>query len=63
VLVTVPGADVLGTWFYVGSEYATWNALEAAFATWNALGGSGTQLVAAMQAALPAGLVLTVAYD
>ena len=54
---------MLGTWFYVGSEYATWNALEAAFATWNALGGSGTQLVAAMQAALPAGLVLTVAYD
>jgi hypothetical protein len=63
VLVTVPGAGVLGTWFYVESEYATWNALEAAFATWNALGGSGAQLVAVMQAALPAGLVLTVAYD
>jgi hypothetical protein len=59
----VPGADVFGTWYYLDAQFATWNALEAAFATWNALGGSGTQLAAAMQAALPAGLVLTVAYD
>lgn len=65
VLVTVPAADLIGTYYYLDSQYSSYTALNEAFSTYSAMtsGGGGAQLEAALAAALPGGLVLTVAFD
>ena len=65
VLVTLPGADVIGTYEFTDAKYATYTAADAAYATYSAadLSAGTPQIEAALQAALPAGLKLTVTID
>lgn len=59
--VTVYAAELEGLHYNdLTAAYSTYNALTAAFATYNAYAASTAELIAALQAAKPAGLQMTV---
>jgi hypothetical protein len=58
--VTVPSADLLDpSWSELAATYPTWSALAGAFAVWNDIGSTPEALEAALLAAKPAGLVMS----